>query len=72
MMFIPATSPRLPLAAARARSTPAPWESSSAEAAVAPVPSSCLRVRPSLRSSDSLIYLCLRKTSTALLAKEVA
>ncbi len=54
-MFIPATLPGPFFAAAIARSTPAPWESSRAEAALAPEPSSCLRVRPPRFSSDSLI-----------------
>ena len=45
-MFIPATSRRFPFEAASARSTPAPWANSAAEAAVAPDSSSSLRVNP--------------------------
>ena len=54
-MFIPATSRRFPFAAASARSTPAPWASSAAAAALAPDPISCLRVSPPSRLSVSLI-----------------
>ena len=82
-MFIPAMSPRLPFAAARACSIPAPWESSSADAAVAPDPSSCLRVSPPFSFSDrsmrsSQLEPCgfdevtLRKMAIALLLEAAA
>src|ERR1700710_1317592 len=53
MMFFPATSLPLLFSPASACSTPVPWESSSAPAAVAPDPSSCLRVSPLFSLPDS-------------------
>ncbi len=70
MMFIPATSWRLPFAAASARSTPAPWESSSAEAARRPGAEQLLAGQPVL-ALVRLAHLFLRKMSTALLPNEV-
>ena len=59
MMFIPATSLRLPFARGSARSTPAPWESSSAPRPRSPPTraAACGSARPSRLSESSMFLL---------------